>query len=210
MTDARPSSKTAANEQSRPHQTQRIIALALLLVLGLIAARVLFWSPTSANQADAGSAEPEDAGSASSGSLVIRNAKFVDLSIPDGHPSTVELQSTNGALLVKASKPGLALRVIDGKDTLWGSGSKHTWLGKNNSVFGYTISSDEAEPLQFIVTRDRGYVYLQGKGSITPADGERIDGKGNVRMMMPVNSPGAYDLLLPPAPGSTVSIGGLE
>jgi len=61
----------------------------------------------------------------------------------------------------------------DGRIVLWGYGVKHTWIGK--SVYaGYTFDSDANDPLQFRVDREKGYVYVKGKGVVIEPDGKEV------------------------------------
>jgi hypothetical protein len=56
---------------------------------------------------------------------------------------------------------------------LWGYGAKHTWIGK--SVYaGYTFDSDANDPLQFRIDREKGYVYVKGKGVVIEPDGKEV------------------------------------
>jgi hypothetical protein len=63
--------------------------------------------------------------------------------------------------------------VHGGRAVLWCYGAKHTWIGEL-AYAGYTFASDEDDPLQFTVDEDRGYLYLEGKGSVTLPDGTRV------------------------------------
>lgn len=49
---------------------------------------------------------------------------------------------------------------------LWCYGAIHKWIGKFN-YSGYTIDSNISNPLQFKVTKDKGYVYIGGEGTVT-------------------------------------------
>jgi hypothetical protein len=53
---------------------------------------------------------------------------------------------------------------------LWCYGAKHTWIGKLTYA-GYTFASDENDPLQFVVDKNKGYAYIKGKGAVTLPDG---------------------------------------
>ena len=63
--------------------------------------------------------------------------------------------------------------VHDFKDVFWCYGAKHTWIGKV-TYKGYTFVSDNNDPLQFMVTKDRGYVHVKGKGSVTLPGGSVV------------------------------------
>jgi hypothetical protein len=66
------------------------------------------------------------------------------------------------------------LTIINGKIVLFCYGAKHTWKG-NITYAGYTFASDPNDPLQFQVTRDKGYVYIKGKGTVTMRDGTVVE-----------------------------------
>lgn len=50
--------------------------------------------------------------------------------------------------------------------------AKHTLIGEV-TLFEYVFNSDKNDPLQFIVDKDRGYVYVKGKGTITTPSGKK-------------------------------------
>jgi hypothetical protein len=54
----------------------------------------------------------------------------------------------------------------------WCRGAKHTWIGRL-TYEGYTFDSDDADPLQFMVT-EKGYIYVKGKGMVTMPDGKAV------------------------------------
>jgi hypothetical protein len=51
--------------------------------------------------------------------------------------------------------------------------ARHTLIGKV-IIFAYVFDSEKDDPLQFIVDKDKGYVYVKGKGTITNPDGKAI------------------------------------
>jgi hypothetical protein len=53
---------------------------------------------------------------------------------------------------------------------LWCNGATHKWIGKF-IYSGYTFDSDKENPLQFRVDKDKGYVYVGGRGTVTTPDG---------------------------------------
>ena len=69
---------------------------------------------------------------------------------------------------------GGTISMRNGQFTLWCYGAKHTWMG-TLSYGGYTFSSNANDPLQFTVTKDKGYVYTMGKGSVTFPDGKVVN-----------------------------------
>lgn len=66
-----------------------------------------------------------------------------------------------------------SISMREGRFTLWCYGANHTWIGELTYA-GYTFASDENDPLQFRVDRDKGYVYVEGKGTITFPDGSSV------------------------------------
>ena len=64
---------------------------------------------------------------------------------------------------------GGTLAYINGSWVVFCWGARHTWIG-TLTYAGYTFSSDEKDPLQFMFDRDRGYVYVGGTGSVTLPD----------------------------------------
>ncbi len=52
-------------------------------------------------------------------------------------------------------------------------GAKHAWRGRI-SYAGYIFDSSRDSPLEFEVTKDNGYVYIKGEGTVTGPDGKTI------------------------------------
>jgi hypothetical protein len=81
----------------------------------------------------------------------------------------------------EAGQSDLSIKVVSGSLTIKKNRfvvfcyeAKHIWLG--TAVYeGYTFISDKENPLQFQVTRDKGYVYLQGKGKVKMPNGTVVD-----------------------------------
>lgn len=81
----------------------------------------------------------------------------------------------------EAGRSDLSIKVVSGSLTIKKNRSvvfcyeaKHVWIG--TAVYeGYTFISDKDNPLQFQVTRDRGYVYLHGKGTVKMPNGTVVD-----------------------------------
>jgi hypothetical protein len=67
-----------------------------------------------------------------------------------------------------------SLSIREGGLTIWCYGAKHTWMG-TLSYGDHTFVSDEEDPLQFTLDKDRGYVYLAGEGSVELPDGSVVD-----------------------------------
>ncbi len=59
------------------------------------------------------------------------------------------------------------------REDLFCYGAKHTWIG-TLTYGGYTFISDKDEPLQFMVDKDKGYVYVKGKGTVKMPDGKTV------------------------------------
>jgi hypothetical protein len=51
--------------------------------------------------------------------------------------------------------------------------ARHTLIGEV-IIFNYLFKSDKDDPLQFVVDKEKGYVYVNGKGTITKPDGKII------------------------------------
>ena len=49
--------------------------------------------------------------------------------------------------------------------------ARHTLIGKV-IIFDYVFDSEKNDPLQFVVDKDKGHVYVKGKGTITKPDGK--------------------------------------
>jgi hypothetical protein len=77
-----------------------------------------------------------------------------------------ELISVDGELRIQ----GGIVEERGGRLLLWCYAARHTWIGVQTYA-GHTFASDQNAPLQFRVDRDRGYVYVNGKGSVTLPDG---------------------------------------
>jgi hypothetical protein len=56
---------------------------------------------------------------------------------------------------------------------LWCYSAEHTWIGEATYA-GYTLASDEDNPLRFRVDEDAGYLYVSGEGTVTMPDGTRV------------------------------------
>lgn len=104
--------------------------------------------------------------------FIIADERFVDRS-SSGKPSKASAEASNGKVLWNVSpEKGEVIEIVNGKDTLWGNGSIHTWVGDGNEIYGHVISSDQKDPLQFRVDAKKGYVYLRGNGTVKLPTGE--------------------------------------
>jgi hypothetical protein len=78
------------------------------------------------------------------------------------------LEVVDGGLRVEVLSGSLSIR--EGGLTIWCYGAKHTW--RNTLTYGgHTFASDEEDPLQFTLDRQKGYVYVGGEGSVELPDG---------------------------------------
>ena len=68
---------------------------------------------------------------------------------------------------------GGQISIRNGALALWCYGAKHTWKGRLTYA-EHVFDSDNESPLQFMVDKDEGYVYLGGKGTVTLPDGTVI------------------------------------
>ena len=57
------------------------------------------------------------------------------------------------------------------KQHMWAHGVTHVWIGKC-SVGDYVFVGSRISPLTFRVDKDKGYVYLKGRGAVTTPDGK--------------------------------------
>ena len=78
------------------------------------------------------------------------------------------VEVTESGFRVKGSVP-----ICNGSFTAWCYGIKHTWIGKLTYA-GYTFDSNEKRPLQFTVDKDKGYLYVKGKGTVKTPNGEIV------------------------------------
>jgi hypothetical protein len=53
-------------------------------------------------------------------------------------------------------------------------GSEYTFIGKVK-LLNYTFESDEKEPLVLVLVKDKGFVYVKGKGTVTTPKGDKIN-----------------------------------
>jgi hypothetical protein len=56
------------------------------------------------------------------------------------------------------------------RPVIWAHGVKHTWIGRHE-VQDHIFEGDPNWPLVFRVDKDKGYVYLRGRGTVTTPDG---------------------------------------
>lgn len=88
------------------------------------------------------------------------DCKDVDVAITGVNGSSFSIKVLSGTVSIRG-----------GKLTVWCYGAKHTWQGKLTYA-GYTFASDASTPLQFMVDKDKGYIYIKGTGSVTFPDGK--------------------------------------
>jgi len=107
--------------------------------------------------------------------FTISDDKFIDRSIPDRYASDVAIKASGDGWDISPppGKKTWKLAMYENQQVLWSHGSTHTWIGKSK-VFGYIFDSDPDNPLQFRVDKQKGYVYVQGRGTITTPDGKVV------------------------------------
>lgn len=87
----------------------------------------------------------------------------LEISQESGQSDFISIKVVSGSLTIKKNEY-----------VMFCYGVKHIWVG--TAVYeGYTFISDKDDPLQFQVTRNRGYVYLQGKGKVKMPNGTVVD-----------------------------------
>jgi len=79
----------------------------------------------------------------------------------------VQIKSVKGTSFGVSGK----LSVINGQTTFWCYGARHTWIGKLTYA-DFTFDSDKDNPLQFVIDKDKGYLYVKGQGTITFPNGK--------------------------------------
>lgn len=87
----------------------------------------------------------------------------VEIEILSAKGSSLEFQVTSGSVTIKK-----------GRIVIFCYEAKHTWIG-TLTYAGYTFTSDKDNPLQFQVTKNQGYVYIKGKGSVKTPDGTVVE-----------------------------------
>ena len=86
-----------------------------------------------------------------------------DIAITDAEGDSIRIEVLSGTLSIR-----------DGRFAVWCYGAKHTWVGV--LTYGnHTFNSDKDNPLQFTIDKDKGYVYIKGKGSVKLPDGQVIE-----------------------------------
>jgi len=101
-------------------------------------------------------------------SFAIQDADFQDFE--EDCKTNVNITSVSGDSFGLTGSP---ISMINGEWALFCYGAKHTWIG-TLTYAGYTFTSDENNPLQFMVTEGQGYIYVKGDGSVTTPEGETI------------------------------------
>lgn len=99
----------------------------------------------------------------------IQNGEF-EASYKDTCETDVEIISVEGTSF--RARGTISMR--NSQFVLWCYGAKHTWLGRLTYA-GYTFSSETNTPLQFMVDKDRGYLYVAGDGTVTLPDGTIVN-----------------------------------
>ena len=100
--------------------------------------------------------------------FVITDSNFVP-GVPDSCDGDSQITAVSGTGLTVSG----TISMINSQFVVFCYGAKTTWIGTLTYV-GYTFASDAADPLQFTVVRDQGYVYTGGKGTVTSPDGSVV------------------------------------
>jgi hypothetical protein len=99
---------------------------------------------------------------------VITDPAF-DVEVDDSCNGDIEIHGVEGdSFSVSGTIP-----MINSAWVVWCYGAKHTWFG-TLEYSGYTFASNEAAPLQFMITRE-GYRYVSGTGVVTEPDGTQVE-----------------------------------
>lgn len=104
--------------------------------------------------------------------FVIKDKRFVEEeleSVPSG--SKISVVGCDGGAM-KLSEGNFFIR--DGRTVFWVDGFEHIYkVGKCN-IFDHTFESSQDDPLHFMVDKERGYVHIAGKGTLTMPDGKIV------------------------------------
>lgn len=98
--------------------------------------------------------------------FVIKDEKF-QAQVKEECKADIEFQMKDGKLVARARG---VLLIRDGEFVIWCYGAEHKWIGVI-TYEGYVFDSDKENPLQFRVDKDKGYVYVGGRGTVTTPDG---------------------------------------
>jgi hypothetical protein len=103
--------------------------------------------------------------------FTIKDKRLLHESGPDPCHTDANIKSVEGGYQMS----GIVHRE-SGKFWLWCNGAKHKWIGRNENIEDAiaVIDSDEGDPLQFKVDKEKGYVYQSGKGSLIMPDGKTV------------------------------------
>ncbi|MDH4270717.1 MAG: carboxypeptidase-like regulatory domain-containing protein [Candidatus Aminicenantes bacterium] len=104
--------------------------------------------------------------------FVIKNEKFAASDVCAGE-GAYELRMEKGNLMVRALEDIRVKMLKDGLPSPWCHGLTHVFLGQVQYA-GYVFNSSSADPLQFVVDRDKGYYYKQGTGEVTTPEGKIV------------------------------------
>jgi hypothetical protein len=99
-------------------------------------------------------------------------AVVLQFKVSDTAPVDVAIHE-DGSLTAPPGKETATVTIVNGKVLLWGQGSTHTLIGQVR-IAGCAFDSDQQDPLQFMVDRDKGDVYLKGRGTVAMPDGRTI------------------------------------
>ena len=111
--------------------------------------------------------------SACGGPFTIKHEKFAADDACDAE-GTIELRMEGGKLRSVTGSDFQVFMRKSGFPSAWCHGVRHVWKGKA-TYEGYTFESSPDDPLQFVVDRSKGYVYVEGKGTVTTPEGKVVD-----------------------------------
>lgn len=81
----------------------------------------------------------------------------------------VQIKSVKGSSFGVGGK----ISIINGQVAFWCYSAKHTWIDKLTYA-GYTFDSDKDNPLQFVIDKDKGYLYVKGQGTVIFPNGKKV------------------------------------
>jgi hypothetical protein len=89
--------------------------------------------------------------------------------------------------------------------TLWEYGAKHILTGEI-TMGGYQFVSDPNDPLVFVVVHDKGYVHLQGRGTVRDSNGNTqvLSGGPHLTLGRTVRGEKGMTMQLPSEPAGVV------
>lgn len=162
-----------------------ILLLSLLLVPGMTACAAissLMATPTSTpTLTPTATPTPLPTPTATPTPLPTPTPKFFAIRSADFDEGETCFEQNVEIEILSAKGNSLEFRVVSGSVTIkkgriviFCYEAKHTWIG-TLTYAGYTFTSDKDNPLQFQVTKNQGYMYIKGKGSVKTPDGTVVE-----------------------------------